>query len=140
WALATAGFWTLAAFAAGLAGLLVGFLAFRFPLFNRRQTAPVLNWSLLGQAFFPYLILIAMIVAGQLLFAEPLDRVQLNLTFPAITTTYGWQTAAGPGRSISLFGHAGALLLYASLLSFAWFRWRGPLQREHAYDGRVIAR
>ncbi len=140
WVLATAGFWTLAAFGAGLVGLLATFLAFRFPLFNHRQIAPALNWRQLGQAFFPYLILMAVIVMGQLLFAGLLDRVQLNLTFPAVATSYGWETAAGPGRSISLFGHAGALLLYASLLSFAWFRWRGPLQRERVYDGRVIVR
>ncbi|HCB49965.1 MAG TPA: L-lactate permease, partial [Chloroflexi bacterium] len=43
------------------------------------------------------------------------------------------------GRSISLLGHAGALLMYTSLLSFLWFRWRGTFREGEDYSGRVIA-
>lgn len=173
WALAVAGLWTLAAFGAGLAGLVVTILDFRYSLFDLgflrrwlgRTPAPVpdgralegdglqdglhdglhdglQNRRRLLHAFMPYAILVAVIVLGQLVFSRPLDAVQLNLHFPAVATTYGWRTAAGPGRSISLFGHAGALLLYASALSFLWFRWRGTMQDgdDGDYDGRQIVR
>lgn len=166
WALAVAGFWTLAAFGAGLAGLIVTILDFRYAIFDfgflRRLRggraddsagAPadvgLQSRGRLLKAFTPYAILVVVIVVGQLLLSGPLDTVQLNLTFPAVTTTYGWNTPAGPGRSISLFGHAGALLLYASVLSFLWFCWRGTMRDDGrsggegddgAYDGGKIVR
>lgn len=162
WALAVAGLWTLAAFGAGLAGLVVTILDFRYSLFDLgflrrltgRATASVSdgrsleggggapqNRRRLLHAFLPYAILVAVIVLGQLVFSGPLDVVQLNFDFPTVTTTYGWRTDAGPGRSISLFGHAGALLLYASALSFLWFRWRGTMQDDDGdYKGGKIVR
>jgi len=81
--------------------------------------------------------------------------VNLNYNFPEVATRFGWRTDAGPGRSVSLFGHAGALLLYTSLLVFAWYRWekrRGAESGEQAlmphssflvprsYNGRTIWR
>jgi lactate permease len=88
-------------------------------------------------AVFPYLILILIIVTGQLILQGPLDALLLNPTFPEVQTSFGWITAAGTGRSLSIFGHAGALLLYASLLSFLWFRHRERLHPK-PYEGRVI--
>ena len=166
WALAVAGLWTLAAFGAGLAGLVVTILDFRYAIFDLgflRRLRPLQkekarahdlpppegagrgggrlqNKERLLKAFTPYALLVAVIVLGQLVFSRPLDAVQLNLNFPAVSTTYGWRTPAGPGRSISLFGHAGALLLYASVLSFLWFRWRGIMHDGGEYDGRKIVR
>ena len=159
WALAVAGLWTLAAFGAGLVGLVVIVLDFRYSLFDLgfvgrlfrprsavvpaaagvRPASRLRNRGRLFHAFMPYAILIAVIVVGQLVLSRPLDAVQLNLHFPAVATTFGWRTPAGPGRSISLFGHAGALLLYASALSFLWFRWRGTMGGGE-YDGRQIVR
>lgn len=136
WALAVIGLWTMAALGAGMAGLAVSALLLR----RRRRAGVVLDRDRLLKAFVPYLLLIVIIVAGQLLFAEPLDVIELNLQFPAVETDFGWRTEAGPGRSISLLGHAGALLFYASIGGFLWFRWRGTFQSEKAYDGAVIAR
>ena len=56
---------------------------------------------------------------------ELLNRVVLRSSVPELTTARGWVVPAGTTKGISLFGHAGALLLYASLLSYALFRWRG---------------
>lgn len=154
WALATAGLWTLAAFGAGLAGLVVTVLDFRLSIFDlgfirgkqkaageRRASLSPSQRARLTKAFMPYAILVAVIVLGQLALAGPLDIVILNLNFPAVATSRGWETAAGPGRSISLFGHAGALLLYASILAFYWYRWQGTLAgKKSAYRGRAIAR
>lgn len=136
WALAVIGLWTMAALGAGMAGLAVS----AFSLRRRRTAGVVLDRDRLLKAFVPYLLLVLIIVAGQLLFAEPLDVIELNLEFPAVETGFGWRTEAGPGRSISLLGHAGALLLYASIGGFLWFRWRGTFQPEKAYDGATIAR
>ena len=149
WVLAVAGFWTLAALGAGLAGLAVGVIVLRFGLLDftlkpeerrdRNGGGSLLEPRVL-RAFFPYLLLVVIIVVGQTLLKEPLNILRLDLQFPAVQTTFGWTIPAGPGRSISLFGHAGALLLYASVLSFLWFRWRGPLQDQTPYRGSVIVR
>ena len=124
--LAVAGLWSLAAFAAGLVGLIVMFFWLRFSS-NRGQPAIDLDRRDLITAVFPYLILILVIVTGQLILQDRLDFLLINPTFPEVETTFGWTTAAGTGRSISIFGHAGALLLYASLLSYLWFGYRSQI-------------
>jgi lactate permease len=58
-----------------------------------------------------------------------------------VETAFGWETAAGPGRSISVFGHGGALLFYTTLLTYLWFRRQGTFRPAHSYQARrVIAR
>ncbi len=135
WLLAVLGLWTLAAFGAGLVGLVVAIAVLvRGQSFNPR---PLL------EAFAPYMLLIAVIVLGQVVFGQVLDAVVIDPLFPAVETSFGWATPEETGRSISVFGHAGALLLYASLLIFGWFRWRGPLpprdgEKARTYSGRTI--
>ncbi len=140
YALAVSGLWTLAAFGAGMVGLVAGILYFRR---LGRGTVPAAATSRgagsLVRVFAPYVLLIAVIVVGQLVLARPLDAVLLNWEFPTVRTRFGWETAAGPGRSVSLFGHAGALLLYTAVLAFAWYRWRGTLSGR-PIDGRRILR
>lgn len=138
--IATSGLWTLAALGGGLAGLLVA-----IPLLSRqsnRVTKKANSSAIQSEqeslakrlliAFFPYLILISVVLLGQLLFPEALDAVVINPQFPEVCTSRGWCLPAGPGRSISIFGHGGALLLYASLLTMLWYRWRGPLPTAHS--------
>lgn len=162
--LAIAGLWSLAAFGAGIAGLVAMIVDLRTGIFNadkwyarltRRSTraikggeSPVsgqsssnhrINRSALAKAAVPYLILTIIVVLGQLLFRESLSVITLDPHFPEVNTKFGWLTPAGPGRSISLLGHAGALLLYTSLLSYLWFRWRGTFREGEEYSGRLIA-
>jgi lactate permease len=140
WLLAVTGFWTLAALGAGLAGILAALLDFRFSLtdFGFLRSRPdgkpafSLDMRTLFRAFMPYILLIGVILTGQLLLGNRLDFIELNWQFPAVRTSFGWEIGAGPGRSISLFGHAGALLLYAAILSFLWFRWRGTMHPPEA--------
>ncbi|MCO5194517.1 MAG: L-lactate permease [Anaerolineae bacterium] len=139
WALAVAGFWNLAAFGAGLVGLTVAIIDFRYGIFEIGQsrktyTGQTVNIRRLAIAFTPYFILIIVILVASFLLKEPLNAIQLNYEFPAVTTRFGWQTEAGPGRSISVFGHPGALLLYTSLLAFLWFRWRGTFVKRESAD------
>lgn len=94
----------------------------------------------LGKALFPYLLLTVIVITGQLLIKDTLGFVLINPTFPAVKTSLGFGTAAGPGRSVSLFGHAGALLLYTSVLSYWWFLWQGPFTAKAEYKFSKIAR
>jgi lactate permease len=80
------------------------------------------------------------IVLGQLVFKEPLSVLKINPSFPEVSTSFGWVTAAGPGRSISVLGHAGALLLYTNILSFLWFKVKGTFGEDEDYKGWEIVK
>jgi lactate permease len=150
WAIALSGLWTLAALGAGLAGLLVAIPLLSFETNRMARVQPSVPESMtennqsrtkrLLVAFFPYMLLIIVVLLGQLLFRDVLNTVKIDPVFPAVCTSKGWCIPEGAGRSISIFGHGGALLLYASLLAYLWYRWRGPLPTAYSpnYSGRVI--
>ena len=141
WGIAQLGLYTLASFGAGFIGLIVAITYF----LRARQGQQAFQHRRLLQAFMPYLLLIVIIVLGELILDDTLGIVQINPSFPEVATSFGWLTAAGTGRSINLFGHAGALLLYTSLLTMAWYLWQArrsstPLlpRTPVAYNGRLI--
>ncbi len=150
WAIAMAGLWTVAAFGAGFVGLIVSI--FYFYRLSSGQASGNFNLRRLVRAFYPYFLLIVIIVLGRIVFKDALNIVNINYNFPAVVTSFGWQTAAEPGRSVSLFGHAGALLLYTSLFAFIWFRYGEKKNQQsvsdsishssfsipHSYNGRTI--
>lgn len=139
WGLAAVGLYSLAAFGAGLAGLAAMIAVLRW---RHGADDAAVEWGKLGQAIWPYVIMTGVILVGQLVLADALDLVVLNYHFPAVQTSLGRITAAGTGRSVSLFGHAGALLFYASLLAFGWYKWRGTLATapNGRYSGWDIVR
>jgi lactate permease len=146
--LAVGGLWNLAGFGAGLAGLAVGALVARLPRYQRRgggarsptagpDSGPI---SLVGQsrgeeepmmslglALAPYLLLVFIVAAAELWpwLHGMLNRIQIRVAFPEVQTSYGWTTLAGTGRTISVFGHAGALLAYVSLAAYGLYWWTG---------------
>jgi lactate permease len=71
----------------------------------------------------PYLLLVMVVAAAELWpwLHEMLNTVKVRVSFPEVQTSYGWTTAAGTGRTISVFGHAGALLAYVSLAAYLFF-------------------
>ena len=75
----------------------------------------------------PYALLVGIVLAAQLLppVREFLGQAVIRVPFPELTTARGWATPATVDRSLNIFGHAGALLIYASLIAYALFRWRG---------------
>jgi len=81
----------------------------------------------LGWALFPYVLLVGIVLAAQLLppVRDFLGQVVIRIQFPELTTARGWVTPAGQGRTINVFGHAGALLLYASLVTYVVFHRHG---------------
>jgi lactate permease len=142
--LAVSGLWNLAGFGAGLAGLAVGALVARLPRYQRAPTEPPADTEdapgagsdlsepprpalSLGLALAPYLVLIVVVAAAELWpwLHEALNEIKIQVQFPEVQTSYGWTTPAGYGRKISVFGHAGALLAYVSLLFFAVYSWTG---------------
>jgi lactate permease len=54
-----------------------------------------------------------------------LNQVQIRVQFAEVQTSLGWTTPAGTGRTISVFGHAGALLAYVSVAFFLVYLWTG---------------
>jgi lactate permease len=145
-ALALSGLWSLAGFGAGLAGLAVGALVARLPRYQRAGSQPEATRAdsqpapqggnaaacprapsgalPLGLALAPYLALIVAVAAAELWpwLNGVLNRIQIQVRFPGVSTGYGWATPAGLGRTTSVFGHAGALLAYVAVAFFLVYR------------------
>ena len=124
--LATNGLWNLAGFVAGLAGLMVGTVLARF-YDNEKKDVETSDKMGLGLALSAYLLLIVIVSLAELWpwLHSALQAVKVEVTFPSLTTNYGWTTPAGAGKAIPIFGHAGALLFYSSLIAFAIYRATG---------------
>jgi lactate permease len=122
----TNGLWPIGSMVAGLTGLAVGVVWARLGRgpkgFSDHSKGMSPGWALT-----PYALLVAIILAAQLIPAarDFLGQVVLRIRFPQLTTAHGWTTPAGTGRTINVFGHAGALLSYAALITYGLFRWRG---------------
>jgi len=71
-------------------------------------------------ALAPYVLLVIIVLSASLI--EPLGdwlgQVVIRVRFPELATSQGWVTPSETGRTIDVFGHAGALLLYTSLLAY----------------------
>ena len=150
--LATSGLWNLAGFGAGLAGLGAAALMARLPRYRNHQPSqsrphgspaaedrtpggragdagpaqgrrPMPLWLALA----PYLILVVVVALAELWpwLNGLLNQVQIAIDFPRVETSYGWVTPAGTGRTISVFGHAGALLAYVAVIFYAIYRLAG---------------
>ncbi len=133
--LAVNGLWNLAGFVSGLVGLVAGMGVTRLPLYrrdaeivaNRKRKAPSLYLAVSA-----YLILVVIVAGAELVppLHSLLNSVVIRVHFPEVSTTYGWTTEAGPGRTISVFGHAGALLAYASLIAYLIYHRAGQYQPQ----------
>jgi lactate permease len=131
------GLWSIGGMVAGLAGLAVGVGWARLGRGSAgsadqvcnppTQPNPAQEGMPLGWALFPYGLLVAIVLAAQLLppVHDLLGQVAVRIQFPELTTARGWVTPAGEGRTINVFGHAGALLIYASLVTYGLFRRQG---------------
>jgi lactate permease len=138
----TSGLWSIGATVAGLVGLVVGVLWVRWrarDALRERQLAGPCNGSTmsLGWALAPYALLIAIVLVAELLppVRDVLGQVRLRVQFPELTTARGWLEPAEQGRTINVFGHPGALLAYASLITYGLFRLHGDYAAGSA--GRI---
>jgi lactate permease len=115
---AGAGLWNLGAFSGGLAGLAVSAWVVRW-----RGAGPGIAKSerkSLLLALSAYIILIIFTVVFLLIppIKNGLDQVFIQFQFPETVTTLGYTSPAGTNRPIHIFTHAGAILVYTSLVSY----------------------
>lgn len=124
----TNGLWSVGAMLGGLAGLIVGVAWARWHS-PRRETyrRPVdtigtmsMSWAMIPYALLVTIVLVALIPPVR----DFLGQVIVRVRFPELATARGWVTPAGEGRTVNVFGHTGALLTYASLLTYLLFSWR----------------
>ncbi len=128
--LVTNDLYTLGATGGAMAGLLLGVALCRIPAYRGAVTArPSLALEdgrprSLVAVLSAYILLVALAFAINLTpsLSAFFDQVQLTLSFPTLSTTYGFTTPAEMGRKINLFGHPGAILIYAALLSTLIYR------------------
>jgi lactate permease len=126
--LAIAGLWSIASLGGGLGGLLVGvFLARRYRGKAESPSGSRLDGRRVALALSGYAALIVFTLIIQLVtpVREFLGQIVIRLSFPELTTSMGFTTPAGAGRSIALFRHAGAILGYSALLSYFLYRRAG---------------
>jgi len=138
YALAVSGLWNLAGFVAGLAGL--GSCALVARIWVYRAHTPTHDAPDAGAggssepeqmgfllAVSAYLVLIVIVSAAELVtpLHHALNAVRPGLALPRTQTSLGWVVAEGVSKRISIFGHAGALLAYTSVLAYAIYRFGG---------------
>ncbi len=122
---AGAGLWNLGAFTGGLAGLAVSFWVVRWGEagqgLERSERKPLLL------ALVAYVVLIIFTVVVLLIppIKNWLGQVSIQVQFPETVTALGYISPAGTNRPIRIFTHAGAILVYASLVSFFIYRRAG---------------
>ncbi len=126
------GFWNIASFIGSLAGLLVGIpLARRYARNgqpeNDSPNPGKLNQKELGVALSGYAILVVVTLIIQVIptVKDFLGQVVIKVSFPEVSTTLGYVTPAGLGRTIPVFRHAGTSLIYAALLAYVVYRRAG---------------
>ena len=131
--------WNIAGFCAGLAGLLVA-----YPLARRwrkgdseisnvpgeKNDYGILNRRALIVALSGYAILIILTIGIQIIptVSDFLGQIVVQVKFPEVSTATGYVTPAGAGRKIPLFRHAGAILIYATILAYLVYRKAGCYQ------------
>ena len=141
WWAATNGIWVLGATSAALAGAAAGVLYVLSP-FHRGKSKPVEKTKndkrrSLALALAAYVILLALAFSINLI--EPLDSlmdtVLIQIEFPAAATSFGWEVPQETGRKISVFGHPGATLFYAAVISFWLYRRVGYYENAAVWGG-----
>lgn len=135
---ATSGLWNIGAFTAGMVGLIVSIpLARRYR--GEQIAAGALDRRALMIAVSGYVVLIAITLGVQLIPAVNafLGQVVLQVDFPQLETSLGFVTAAGSGRKIAPFRHAGAILTISSILAYVIYR-RAKLYESGA-PGRIVS-
>ena len=137
WWVATNGMWALGSTSGAMAGAVVGVIYVLSPL-NRNKAKPLTEVSPIAESRSLWLALAAYVILLVLAFSTnlipPLEHlvntVQLQIQFPAVSTSFGWEVPAEIGRKISLFGHPGAILFYAGILSFVLYQRAGYYEQK----------
>jgi lactate permease len=124
--LAVGGMWTIAGLGGGSVGLAAGLLL------ATRKNERGSTWKpdrdlLYALSGYIALVVITLVLRTPAIY-ERLDGLVLRIYFPALTTQFGFTTAAGYGRQIYMLRHAGSILAYTSLFTYWLYRRAGLLQ------------
>lgn len=116
---AVKGPWNIAAFVGSMAGLLVSFGLARIYRGKQADNGK-LDDKVLAIALSGYAILVIVTLGVQLIpsINHLLNGVVIKVNIPELTTRLGYVTAAKTTKPISLLNHAGAVIIYASVLAF----------------------
>lgn len=122
----TLGFWSIGGLIGGTTGLLIGIpLAWKYK--GNVKSPGKLDWKPLLISLAGYGVLVVLTLLIQLV--PPLNRflsqVQFGFDFPATRTLAGYMVPAGPGRQITIFRHAGMILLVSSAAAYLIFKSAG---------------
>ncbi len=122
----TMGLWSIGGLIGGTAGLLIGIpLAWVYK--GNVKSPGKLDWKPLLISLAGYGVLVVLTLLTQLV--PPLNRflsqVQFGFDFPATRTLAGYIVPAGPGRQITIFRHAGMILLVSSAAAYLIFKSAG---------------
>lgn len=119
------GLWNLGAFTGGLAGLAISMWVVRWGQAGQGIERSERKTLLL--ALLAYIVLI--LIAVTILLIPPikswLGQVSIQIHFPETVTAIGYVNPADTNRPIHIFTHAGAILVYTSIVSFAIYRRAG---------------
>jgi lactate permease len=111
--------WNTAAFVGSMAGLLVSFGLAR--IYRGEQSGNgKLNLKVLALAVSGYAILVIVTLGIQMVpsIKQLLGGIVIKVNIPELETNLGYITPAKATKAISLLNHAGAVLLYASILAY----------------------
>jgi lactate permease len=111
--------WNTAAFVGSMAGLLVSFGLARIYRGKQGDNGK-LDGKVLAIALSGYALLVIVTLGVQLIpsIKHLLGGVVIKVNIPELSTRLGYITPASTTKPISLLNHAGAVLLYASILAF----------------------
>jgi len=125
----------LAAFLAGSCGLVSACFIARMKRYSSSdgeirtsQVPDEKNRMPYNLAFLGYLILIVIVGVAEVVpqAGSFLDSINISLQIPETSTSLGFIMPGAPAKKISVLGHPGALLAYASLINFLIF-----LRKKH---------
>jgi lactate permease len=126
---AGAGLWNLGAFTGGLAGLAVSAWVVRWGGADRGIERSERKPLLLALSAYIVLILFTVTILLVPAVKNWLGGVAIQIQFPETITSLGYVSPAGTNRPIRIFMHAGAILIYTSLVSFFIYRRAGLYEK-----------
>ena len=141
WWIATNGMWTLGSTTGALAGAIAGVLYVLSP-FHRGRTKTAVTGDAdqsrsLPLALAAYVILLLLAFSINLIgpLETLMDSALVQIEFPAVSSSFGWEAPQELGRKISIFGHAGAILFYAGCITFLLYRRAGYYESPGVWGG-----
>ncbi|MBN1449673.1 MAG: L-lactate permease [Anaerolineales bacterium] len=120
-----AGLWNLGAFAGGLAGLAVSMWVARWRGAGKGVERSERKPLFLALSAYLILILFTTVILLIPTVKDWLGQASIQIQFPETVTALGFVSPAGTNRPIHIFTHAGAILVYTSLVSFFIYRRAG---------------